>query len=68
MQGTVTDVQYLGADSRIRVRLDDGTPLLASVPSDGLVGAVIGEPLRMAWPRYAAFTVADTNTSEGGDQ
>ena len=68
VQGTVTDVQYLGADSRIRVRLDDGTPLLASVPSDGLVGAVIGEPLRMAWPRYAAFTVADTNTSEGGDQ
>jgi putative spermidine/putrescine transport system ATP-binding protein len=66
--GTVTDIQYLGADSRIRVQLDDGSHLLANVPSDGLVGVVIGEPLRVAWSRYAAFTVADTNTSEGGDQ
>jgi putative spermidine/putrescine transport system ATP-binding protein len=67
--GVVADVQYLGADSRIRVDLEDGAHLLASVPSDGLVGAVIGGPIRLAWSRFAAYTVADTNnTSEGGDQ
>jgi putative spermidine/putrescine transport system ATP-binding protein len=74
--GVVSDVQYLGADSRVRVDLPDGSNLLASVPSDGLVGAAIGGPIRLAWSRFAASTVADTrsaqpgrsNTSEGGDQ
>ena len=32
---SVDDIQYLGADSRVRGQLDDGTFLLASVPSDG---------------------------------
>jgi putative spermidine/putrescine transport system ATP-binding protein len=68
VEGIVSDVQYLGADCRIRVDLADGTHLLASVPSDGLVGVAIGAPLRLAWSRYAAFEVAETNTSEGGDQ
>jgi len=74
VSGVVDDVQYLGADCRIRVRLDpgDGVPaghqLLANVPSDGLVGVAIGGPVRLAWPRYAAFSVADQHTSEGGDQ
>lgn len=58
--GVVTDVQYLGADSRIRVELADGSPLLANVPSDGLVGVAIGGPIRLAWSRFAAFAVADT--------
>ncbi len=66
--GVVSDVQYLGADCRVRVDLDDGSHLLANVPSDGLVGVAIGEAIRLAWPRGAAFTVADTTTSEGGDQ
>ena len=67
--GIVADVQYLGADSRIRVDLADGAHLLASVPSDGLVGAAIGGPIRLAWSRYAALTVEDHNhTSEGGEQ
>ena len=67
--GVVADVQYLGADSRIRVDLADGAHLLASVPSDGLVGAVIGGPIRLAWSPCAAYTVADSNnTYEGGDQ
>jgi len=69
VSGTVNDVQYLGAESRVRVALADGSHLLAIVPSDGLVGAAIGGPIRLAWSRYAAFTVAPTNiTSEGGDQ
>ena len=74
--GVVADLQYLGADSRIRVDLPDGAHLLASVPSDGLVGVAIGGSIRLAWSRFAAYTVADTrspdsggsNTSEGGDQ
>ena len=67
--GVVADLQYLGADSRIRVDLPDGAHLLASVPSDGLVGVAIGGSIRLAWSRDAAFTVAPTNnTSEGGDQ
>jgi len=66
--GVVADLQYLGADSRIRVDLPDGAHLLASVPSDGLVGVAIGGSIRLAWSRYAAYTVADTNISEGGDQ
>ena len=67
ISGIVTDLQYLGAESRIRLAIADGSHLLASVPSDGLVGVAIGEPLRVAWSRYAAFVVADTNT-EGGDE
>jgi putative spermidine/putrescine transport system ATP-binding protein len=68
VEGTVTDIQYLGADCRVRVQAPDGTHLLANVPSDGLVGVAIGGPARLAWPRYAAFAVAESNTSEGGDQ
>ena len=72
MAGTITDVQYLGADCRIRVQLDDADPeqghLLASVPSDGLVGVTIGGPIRLAWPPYAAFTVVDNISPTGENQ
>jgi putative spermidine/putrescine transport system ATP-binding protein len=68
VDGVVSDVQYMGADCRIRVDLADGSHLLANVPSDGLVGVAIGGEIRLAWSRYAAFTVADTQTSQGGDQ
>ena len=60
VSGTVADLQYLGADSRIRVALEDGGHLLASVPSDGLAGVAIGGSIRLAWSRFAANTVADT--------
>jgi putative spermidine/putrescine transport system ATP-binding protein len=68
VEGKVADLQYLGADCRIRTDLPDGSQLLATVPSDGLVGVAIGGPIRLAWSHYAAYTVADTQTSEGGDQ
>ena len=69
VSGVVNDVQYLGAESRVRVALADGSHLLASVPSDGLVGAAIGGSIRLAWSRYAAFTVDELHhTSEGGNQ
>ena len=71
VEGTVTDVQYLGSGCRVRVDFDGAAGhrrhLLASVPSDGLAGVAIGETLRLAWPRSAAFTVANTD-SEGGDE
>ena len=66
--GAVVDVQYLGSECRVRASLDDGSTILATVPSDGLGGVTVGSSVRLAWPRAAAFTVADTNTSEGGDQ
>ncbi len=59
--GVVSDVQYLGAGSRVRVDLPDGSHLLANVPSDGLVGVAIGGSVRLAWSRTAASTVADSN-------
>jgi putative spermidine/putrescine transport system ATP-binding protein len=65
--GVVSDIQYLGADSRVRVQLDDGTSMIASVPSDGLAGVAIGGSIRLAWSRYAAFPVANTDISKGGD-
>ncbi len=68
LAGVVSDIQYLGADCRVRVQLDDGTFMIASVPSDGLAGVAIGGTIRLAWPRYAAFPVADTDISKGGDQ
>jgi putative spermidine/putrescine transport system ATP-binding protein len=66
--GVVSDIQYLGADCRVRAQLDDGTFMVASVPSDGLAGVAIGGPVRLAWPRFAAFPVASTDISKGGDQ
>ena len=63
----VSDIQYLGADCRVRVHLDDGTSMIASVPSDGLAGVAIGANVRLAWPRFAAFPVANTDISKGGD-
>ena len=59
--GIVSDIQYLGSVSRVRVDLPDGSHLLANVPSDGLVGVAIGGSVRLAWSRTAASTVADSN-------
>ena len=64
---TVTDIQYLGADCRVRAQLDDGTPMVASVPSDRLAGVAIGGNVRLAWSRHAAFPIANTDISKGGD-
>jgi putative spermidine/putrescine transport system ATP-binding protein len=61
VQGIVTDVQYLGADCRVRVDVPAvGGHLFANVPSDSLVGVSVGAPIRLAWPRYAAFTVTES--------
>jgi len=67
VEGTVVDVQYTGADWRVRAALDSGSTLLATVPSDGLGGTGVGFSTRLAWPRSAAFTVANTANSGGED-
>ncbi len=65
VDGTVVDVQYLGAECRVRVQLDDSSAhLLASVPSDGLAGVSPGGPVRLAWSRRAAFTVTATDLDD----
>ncbi len=66
--GTVRDVQYLGAESRVRVALEGGGELIASVSSDALAGIRVGGSAHLSWPREAAFRVADPTTSIGGDQ
>ena len=72
VSATVLDVQYLGAACRVRTRLDDGSTLVANVPSEGLVGVAVGGSVRLAWPRAAAFPVATTtdksDISEGAQQ
>jgi len=62
VDGTVADVQYLGPECKVRVELDDGIRLLASVASDALAGVSVGGPVRLSWLRSAATTV-DTTTS-----
>jgi putative spermidine/putrescine transport system ATP-binding protein len=60
--GTLRDVQYLGSDCRARVDLEDGSHLLAHVPSEAATTLVIDSAVRLTWPRRAAFAVADTGT------
>ena len=68
VDGVLTDIQYLGAECRLRVQLDNGSHLLANVPSDGLVGDAVGGSVRLAWPRTAALPVAATTNAQGEDQ
>ncbi|MCU1387390.1 MAG: spermidine/putrescine transporter ATP-binding protein [Ilumatobacteraceae bacterium] len=60
IDGVVDDVHYLGAESRVRARLDDGSVLIAAVPSDGLAALIAGQPVRLAWPRRAASAVIES--------
>jgi putative spermidine/putrescine transport system ATP-binding protein len=60
VSGTITDIQYLGPESKVHVELGNGTKLLASVASDGLAGLEVGGPVRLAWSRAAATTVDTT--------
>ena len=61
VDGDVTDIHYLGAESRVRVRLDDGTTLVTSVPSDRLGGVTIARHVHVAWRRQSALAVQDFN-------
>ena len=61
VEGQVTDIHYLGAESRVRVRLDDGTIVVASVSSDRLAGVSIARQVHLAWRHQAALAVIDSN-------
>jgi putative spermidine/putrescine transport system ATP-binding protein len=67
LDATVEDMQYLGAECRVRSRIDDGSVLIASVPSDGLAAVTIGAHVRLAWPRGAASPVTDHPHQQGGE-
>ncbi|MEO6124800.1 MAG: ABC transporter ATP-binding protein [Ilumatobacteraceae bacterium] len=56
----VDDIQYLGAESRVRARHVDGTIIIASVASNGLADVVIGHSLQMVWSRGAAAVVIES--------
>jgi putative spermidine/putrescine transport system ATP-binding protein len=64
--GTVRDVQYLGAECRCRVRADAGIELVASVAPSRLAGLAPGTRVRAAWPASAAFEVADSGAAFDG--
>jgi putative spermidine/putrescine transport system ATP-binding protein len=67
--GVIRDIQFLGAEYRVRIALPEDAHMIASVPGDGLAGMKVGQSVDLAWPRDAAFSVASTNTtSVGGDQ
>jgi putative spermidine/putrescine transport system ATP-binding protein len=56
--GTVLDVQYLGAERRVRVALDLGGQLVAAVTSERDVAE--GDRVGLNWPDGAVRRVADT--------
>ena len=55
--GTVSDVQYLGADSRVHVMLDHGARVAVTVPSGSAEEYPGGSPVAVAWSRVATFAV-----------
>jgi putative spermidine/putrescine transport system ATP-binding protein len=59
--GAVSDVQYLGSESRVRVRIESGEVLTASVANDGVITVAAGDAVRLAWPRAAAFAVHESS-------
>ncbi|HEY4333106.1 MAG TPA: TOBE domain-containing protein, partial [Ilumatobacteraceae bacterium] len=59
--GAVSDVQYLGSESRVRVRIESGEVLTASVANDGAIMVAVGDTVRLAWPPAAAFAVDETS-------
>ena len=56
--GTVIDIQYLGADVRVRARTPSGDQLIAAMPSTGLGTVRVGEDVTLAWPESAVFALA----------
>ncbi|MFN8053442.1 MAG: ABC transporter ATP-binding protein [Acidimicrobiales bacterium] len=58
--GLVDDSQYLGAESRYRVRLDDDTVLVVSVPSADAEALAPGSPVTVSWPPEALNLISTT--------
>jgi putative spermidine/putrescine transport system ATP-binding protein len=60
VDGTVSDIQYLGADCRVRLTLADDSHLLATVASAAASVLAIGDHAVASFPRHAAYVVEDT--------
>ncbi len=65
--GTIADVQYLGADSRVQVELDSGGRLAVTVPSATWNDADVGTAVSVAWPRAASFAIVVDEPPEAED-
>jgi putative spermidine/putrescine transport system ATP-binding protein len=59
VEATVVDIQYLGADVKVRARTTSGDHMIASVPSIGLGDLRVGEDVTLAWPESAAFSLSN---------
>jgi putative spermidine/putrescine transport system ATP-binding protein len=57
-EGTVADVQYLGATVRYRVALNGGPVVTVAAPSGAAGAPEPGDAVRLAWPRLAALALA----------
>jgi putative spermidine/putrescine transport system ATP-binding protein len=57
---TVHDIQYLGAEGRLRASTEGGVDLVAAVASDRLGPLRLGDRVRLSWPPSAVFAVEDT--------
>jgi len=55
--GVITDVQYLGADSRVHVELEQGVRVAVTVASQTWTDSDAGSSVTVAWPRADALAV-----------
>ena len=58
LTATVSSVQYLGADVRIRCEVDGGGTVVASGPSGGLAGLTVGQRVTVGWDATAAYPLS----------
>jgi putative spermidine/putrescine transport system ATP-binding protein len=58
LPATVSSVQYLGADVRVRCDLDGGGTVVASGPSGGLAGLTVGQRVTVGWDADAAYPIS----------
>jgi putative spermidine/putrescine transport system ATP-binding protein len=64
--GRVADIQYLGAERRVRVLLDDGGRLAVALRSERALAE--GDRVGLAWPADAVRRVADTGDVVAADE
>ena len=60
VDGRISDIQYLGAECRVRLTLDDESHLLATVASAAASALSVGDHAVATFPRHAAYVVEDT--------
>jgi len=58
LAATVSSVQYLGADVRVRCDVDGGGTVVASGPSGGLAGLAVGQRVTVGWDAASAYPIS----------